>query len=81
MLRRDLIAAPRPFTAATLDQMPRHLSSGLLTMAASGTSLLSLLAKRVALEGLGHLAHEERPDQVAARILAFATRLGASPAG
>ena len=33
------------------------------------------------LAGLGHLAHEERPDQVAARILAFATRLGASPAG
>lgn len=28
------------------------------------------------LAGLGHLAHEERPDQVAARICAFAARLG-----
>jgi magnesium chelatase accessory protein len=30
------------------------------------------------LAGLGHLAHEERPDQVAARIVAFARRLGVS---
>jgi magnesium chelatase accessory protein len=28
------------------------------------------------LPGLGHLAHEERPDLVADRILAFAARLG-----
>ena len=28
------------------------------------------------LAGLGHLAHEERPDQVAARISAFMARLG-----
>ncbi|MEI7443406.1 MAG: alpha/beta fold hydrolase BchO [Burkholderiales bacterium] len=28
------------------------------------------------LAGLGHLAHEERPDQVSARICAFAARLG-----
>jgi magnesium chelatase accessory protein len=35
------------------------------------------------LAGLGHLAHEERPDQVAARIAAFATRIGlaAAPTG
>ena len=30
------------------------------------------------LAGLGHLAHEERPDSVAARILAFAARCGAN---
>ncbi len=31
------------------------------------------------LAGLGHLAHEERPDLVAARIVAFAARIGATP--
>lgn len=31
------------------------------------------------LAGLGHLAHEERPDLVAARIVAFAARVGATP--
>jgi magnesium chelatase accessory protein len=31
------------------------------------------------LAGLGHLAHEERPDLVAARIVAFAARVGAMP--
>jgi magnesium chelatase accessory protein len=31
------------------------------------------------LAGLGHLAHEERPDLVAARIEAFAARIGAGP--
>jgi magnesium chelatase accessory protein len=30
------------------------------------------------LAGLGHLAHEERPDQIAARIEAFAAQVGAT---
>jgi magnesium chelatase accessory protein len=32
------------------------------------------------LAGLGHLAHEERPDLVAARIAAFAAQVGAAVA-
>jgi pimeloyl-ACP methyl ester carboxylesterase len=30
--------------------------------------------------GLGHLAHEERPAEVAALIVAFAREIGALPA-
>jgi pimeloyl-ACP methyl ester carboxylesterase len=37
-------------------------------------------ARVVQMPGLGHLAHEERPAEVAALIVAFAREIGALPA-
>lgn len=72
---------------APLDRELPRLAAALLLLAGERDltvppSQSVLIAGRVpgasleVLPGLGHLAHEERPDLVADRILAFATRLG-----